>query len=159
MIFVLSGNYLGRLIDKRIEALNSAVLLIKEIKTRINYQKISLYEIINDILSEGPYRQFSELKKTELYVSDGMSFSDSWSKCVDESAELRVLKNDERALLKSFAKQLGASDMEGQNENFDTYIELISQKAKLLEKDRLNRVKLCNSIGLLLGITTFILFY
>lgn len=82
---------------------------------------------------------------------DSKPFNIQW---VDMLSEYQsILTDGDIQVLRDFAKNLGATDAIGQQENFELYLQMINRCVESAEEDIAKKSKLYKSLGISFGIT------
>ena len=157
LILALTGNYLAVLTEKRIKTLECIVLMIKSIKTQISSARIPLTDIIDNLLASGQFDNLSFLTAVKSDISNGESFQKSWEKALKSFAGINGLTKEDTALIIRFGENLGSSDTNGQTENCNTFIEMLSAEIQHLKSKAQSKVKIYNSMGVLSAALVIIL--
>lgn len=98
------------------------------------------------------------LKDCKNYFSEGNTFSFSWKSSLKDNSGRTCLNKSDLELLKSFSDIFGTSDKDSQMENCDLFISEFETLQKSAHEKSQNAVKIYNSLGLLTGILSVILF-
>lgn len=158
MISVLSAGYFAASIKKRIELLELFVMLIKQIRTYISYSKLPLTQIVNELEQDGDYKKLGIFISIKSYIELGESVANAFEKSIYNSSGLSSLKQEDKKLMCSFVKSLGASDTDSQLMNCDTYTDLLSERVNSLKQKSADKIKVYNSLGILSAVFIAVLF-
>jgi len=146
--------------SKRPRALRELQALLQMLENEISYLSNLLSDAFNRIY-EGSNSEtailFSEAAKN--LGTNGVTADVAWEKAIEENYAKLSLNKEDKAILVTFGKMLGNSELEGQINN----IRLITSQLKLqelkAEEMRLKNEKMYKSLGVLSGLTiTIILF-
>lgn len=131
--------------------------MLKSIKAQISYRLAPAEDILSSLVSvcENDLFFISDCKN---YFQNGNSFSDAWKSSVKENSYKSCLNKNDLELLKSFSDIFGTSDKNGQTENCDLFIAQFEALQKTAHEKAQNAPKIYNSLGLLSGILSVILF-
>lgn len=94
-----------------------------------------------------------------LRQNDGMSAGDAWEKAVKENCMKTALNREDEAILLSFGKLLGSTDLDGQIRNIRHTVEQIRGQGQKAEDARSKNEKMFRSLGLLGGLAIVILLF
>jgi stage III sporulation protein AB len=156
----LIGFSLANDCSKRPRALRELQTLLLMLENEISYLSNLLSEAFNRIY-EGTNSDtailFSEAAKN--LSTNGVTADSAWEKSIEENYAKLSLNKEDKAILITFGKMLGNSDLDGQLNN----IKLMSSQLKLqelkAEEMRLKNEKMYRSLGVLGGLAiTIILF-
>lgn len=131
--------------------------MLKSIKAQISYRLTPAEDILNALASSNENDLFF-LKDCKNYFQQGNSFSDSWKSSVKENSYKTCLNKNDLELLKSFSDIFGTSDKSGQTENCDLFISEFETLQRSAHEKAQSAPKIYNSLGLLTGILSVILF-
>lgn len=146
--------------SKRPRTLRELQALLQMLENEISY--------LSNLLSEAFYRIY-EGSKSEAAVlfkaaaenleSSGVTADQAWEDAVEDNFSKLSLNKEDKAVLVSFGKMLGNSDLEGQLNN----IKLITSQLKLqeLKAEEMKRKneKMYRSLGVLSGLAIAILLF
>lgn len=151
---ILTANYLGSSISMRIKSLEDFSLLIRSVKTYIGFSKMPIIQIMRKLENEQNFSRLGFLPSLNEKLDNGMDFYEAWCESL---SEIRINPADTE-LLQAFAESLGGSDVNGQLENCDMFLSLIETRLEFLRPKSETRIKVCNSLGVLLaGLAVIIL--
>ena len=146
--------------SKRPRALRELQSLLQMLENEISYLSNLLSEAFSRIY-EGSNSDTAILfrEAAKSLNTKGITADVAWEKAVDENCSKLSLNKEDKAILLTFGKMLGNSDLEGQINN----IKLISSQLKLqelkAEEMRRKNEKMYRSLGVLSGLAiTIILF-
>ncbi len=153
---ILTANYLGGSINRRIKALEGFERLIQYFKTYIAYSKTPVPRIISMLEKKEVNNCFFIALNYELQKNG--DFYTSWCNSLKSVQTELFLDSEDVHLLCSFAQCLGSSDINGQLENCELYIKLISSRLDELRLQAKTKIKVYDSIGMMIaGIAVIIL--
>ena len=156
-IFFISC-FLGLTISKKF---SSRVKELKEIKSALNMfeEKIKFtYETIPDVFFEISQNTSESISKIFEQASDDMkimSASEAWEKAINESNT--KLTKDDKDVLKSLAKMLGKTDLDGQVNEIRLTLKFLETKLKDAEMERTKNEKLYKTLGATVGLAIVII--
>ena len=146
--------------SKRPRALRELQALLQMLENEISYLSNLLSEAFNRIY-EGTNSDTAILfREAAIHLeTNGTTADTAWEKAIEENYAKLSLNKEDKAILLTFGKMLGNSDLEGQINN----IKLISSQLKLqelkAEEMRKKNEKMYRSLGVLSGLAiTIILF-
>jgi len=146
--------------SKRPRALRELQALLQMLENEINYFSNLLSEAFIRIY-EGSNSETAILfrEASKKLGTNGVTADAAWEEAIEENYTKLSLNKEDKAILLTFGKMLGNSDLEGQMNN----IKLISSQLKLqelkAEQMRLKNEKMYRSLGVLSGLAiTVILF-
>ena len=151
---ILTANCLGRSISIRIKNLEDFSLLIMSIKTYIGFSKAPITQIMRKLENEQNFSRLGFLPSLNEKLDNGRDFYEAWCESLSEIG----INLADTELLQAFAESLGGSDVNGQLENCDMFLNLIEARLQSLRPKAETRIKVCNSLGVLLaGLAVIIL--
>lgn len=151
------GNYYARLINKRIDLIEKIILLIRNLKIQIEYSKLPLVELFDNALKQGDFKELRFITNTVKEIKNGEQFYPAFKRETEQFMKSSALRKNDVDLLNSFAFQLGNTDLSGQIQNCEAYIELFTQLADSLKQKAQGKIKLYNSLGLFAGFLSFVI--
>ena len=152
LMIIISCSFIGiNEADKlkiKCDILNQIISMIKQIKIQLNYCVPTTREIVSDLKDKDFSYLYFVKKCFENY--DNLPFDILWKDEV-EKCSLPINKEDILMLI-SFGKSLGTTDVDGQIELCNSFIQKfqISLDKYTLEKEK--KSKLYISLGVLLGV-------
>lgn len=149
IIPILTANYLCASLKKRIELLEHFELLIKSVRTYIEFQKQPLTAIVGKLSREKEFQDFLFLEDVSKALRGGKDFTEAWNDAVTDFSRHTSLKAEDVSLFCSFAGGLGSTDVNGQLANCDTYIAITHSRLESLRSVSENKLKVYNALGLL----------
>lgn len=159
LICLITGFFTGKRCLERVKIIESIVLMIKTIKTQIEFSRLPVLNLFEYLGECKDFSKLTFLSDTVQLMKKGEDFITSWNKAVTVFSESTSLDSDEITLLRSFANGLGNSDLSGQMSNCDTYINLFELKLGTLKAKSESTVKICNSLGFMSAALVIIVFY
>ena len=150
-VSVMIANYMGGRVQRRVALLEKLILMIKRIKTYIEYEKLPLLQIMAKLENDDSLSELSFVSEMGRHIRKGEDFFNSWCNSVNEYGRSRGLDKSDAVLLCDFAQVLGNSDVKGQLENCETYISIIDSRLDSLRPKAKSNLKVCNAVGILVG--------
>ena len=129
--FVTIGYRCSNKFNVRINFLQQYLQFIAYIETKIRYSPEVIYDLVDGYRCENEFKDFLELVSKEIL--NNRDFESAWNYTVTALSSKYGLCFEDRELLKSFSKNIGTSDIDGQL----NYCQL----NKELARDRLNCAK------------------
>ena len=147
-----ASNYSGR-----VRMLRSACLFLSGIRTEIEFSLENAAGIFEHL---APHYSDSLPFCTENKenIKAGKSFYESWHISLMNKENTKSLKSDDIALLDSFGRNFGTSDLDGQMANCDMHIQLIKSNLQKAENEMKLYSKPAAAVGFLCGAAVYILF-
>ena len=162
LVFLISiffiSTILGITISKKY---STRVKELKEINRALNIfeEKIKFtYEPIPDVFEEISNICKNNIGKIFEQASDDMkimSASEAWEKAINESNT--KLTKDDKDVLKSLAKMLGKTDLDGQVNEIRLTLKFLETKLKDAEMERTKNEKLYKTLGATVGLAIVII--
>lgn len=146
--------------SKRPRTLRELQALLQMFENEISYLSNLLSEAFIRIYDNSNVDAAILFRAAASYLQSGGVTADiAWEKAVEENASKLSLNNEDKAILVTFGKMLGNSDLEGQLNNIKLVAsQLKLQEVKSEEMKRKNE-KMYRSLGVLSGLAiTIILF-
>lgn len=131
--------------------------MLKSIKAQISYKLMPADEILNSLINLCNNDMFF-IKACQNYFEKGNTFSFSWKTSIKDNSNKTCLNRNDLELLKSFSDIFGATDKDSQIENCNFFISEFETLQISAHEKSLNAPKIYNSLGLLTGILSVILF-
>ena len=134
---IIGCSYSNRLYKRR-DILKSFVTQLSRCSTYMRYSSSELSALFRD--------NFMNYK-----FVDSKPFNIQWDDMLSEYQS--ILTDGDIQVLRDFAKNLGATDAIGQQENFELYLQMINRCVESAEEDIAKKSKLYKSLGISFGIT------
>lgn len=156
MTFLITGQYVNQRMKKRVNSLNSLIILIETINSQISFSKKNIMQIIDESVSiEGKeLRLIRELSKMR-----DVDFVENWKKSVELFGKFDCLSNDDKKILCSFGNELGVTDLQGQNNNCRLHIDLLKKQLNSATKAVVEKSRMNTAVSLFLASVSVIIFY
>lgn len=164
VILILATSFIGFSMaadcSRRPKILRELQALLQMFQNEISY--------LSNLLADSFYR-IDALSKTEASIlfrdaakylkTNGITADMAWGKAVEENYEKLALNKEDKSILVSFGKMLGASDLEGQISNIHMLASQLKLQEMKAEEMRKKNEKMYRSLGVLSGLAiTIILF-
>lgn len=143
-----SGIYFSATLKARLVALKKINYLIDEIMTLLRYKASTVYEIINHLIKNERFSDFSFLRN--IAADSATSFQLDWCNSLEENPPLN-LKKDDLTILADIGRNLGTSDIEGQLSTLNLQQNELKKLISSAEADCERKTKLYRSLGVLVG--------
>ncbi|KNY26696.1 stage III sporulation protein SpoIIIAB [Pseudobacteroides cellulosolvens] len=162
ILILISSSFLGFYFSKectrRPSELRELQRLLQMFENEISFLSSTVTEAFTKLSNyyESSTRLFFSGTAELLKDKNGINAFDAWEKAVKENIKKTALKKEDEAILLSFGKILGASDLEGQINNIRlTLTQLKMQEEKAEEVKEKNRTMYRN-LGVLGGLAVVI---
>lgn len=152
---VSAGYYAAAMIKKRAEILGCCIRLIQRINSDISYNAEPLHVIIDNASQCSEFDKLTFLQKILKSESDNITLG--WKECVESFCRCSPITKDDAALLVSFGKKLGTSDVEHQQKLCDEYTFLLKQRYDSVRNNLSERIKMCKVCSFAAGAVMLIL--
>ena len=148
------GFALSSRLTRRKRNLEMILRMLILLKGEIRYGNTSLYDAFTGAAGklEGKYRDFFLLTAREMQRQKGESFGEIFRKCAEECLVAEELTGEEREKLYSLGRCLGYLGLEMQMKQLELMEEDIRLSFQELQKSLPERKKMCQNLGILLGI-------
>jgi len=147
-------NYCSGL-KRRINGLGFFIRLLELLKIKMEYEKSTIIQIIDDLSHECDSHGFLENCLKNICV--GYSLKTAWNMSLNEKVDKLGLTKSDISLLEKFCQELGETDLDGQISNISLYIELLTKKLKELEKTVKDKSRVAINTGFFTGLIVSIL--
>ena len=162
MVIIATSGYgfvLSRDIKLRLKELKELKKIIFLLKGEIGFGHTPILEAFDNISRRcvEPFKvmltSFVEYGKK----SDKKPFSEIWNEGMKGLVDKTHLSKDEKEMFMKLGSDLGLSDIKTQQNAMDTFLNELDVNISALEKVVPNKVKLYNSMGIMLGIVIAII--
>jgi len=154
--FLLTGQYVNLRMKKRVNSLNSLIILIESINSQISFSQKNIMQIIEESVSDGK----KDLKMiSELIKRQDSDFAENWKKTVELFGKDDCLNSEDKKILCSFGNELGVTDLEGQSNNCRLHIDLLKKQLDSAVKTVREKTRMNTAISLFLASVSVIIFY
>ena len=149
---IVSKKYINRV--KELEEFKNA-LNIFETKIRFTYEPIP--KIFSEI-SQNTSKNIGQIFKTAKEKMKDINANTSWEQSVDEVKNLELTKED-KYVLKTLAKELGQTDVEGQVSQIKMTKTFLETQIKEAKEIRYKNEKMYNKLGTIVGLAIVIILF
>lgn len=153
------GIILGRDIKARLKELKELKKIVFLMKGEIGFLHTPLLEALENVSfrCDEPFRGIlTDFVKYGKEV-DKRPFSEIWEDGMKDGIAKTHLSKEEKALFMKLGRELGLSDIKTQQNAMDSFHNELDLSINSLEKVLPNKVKLYNSMGIILGIVIAII--
>ena len=136
---------------------------LEEIKNTLNILKTKIkftYEPIPELFNELEKSKVKNVGNIFYLAKEKMkkeNISIAWEKAIDES--ITNLKKEDKEILKTLGKLLGATDIEGQLGQIETTKSLLENQTKEALEEKLKNEKLYSKLGTTIGLAIVVLLF
>ena len=133
--------------------------IISLIQSEIRYARSYLGEIFLVIGKQlkNPYQNWLNDMAKHLEDREEKHLEEMWSLSIRNHLAKTQLPEEEMRRLEELGNQLGLADMEMQMKNFDIYLRQLEENINEQKMELQNRIKICQSIGVMSGVLISIL--
>ncbi len=162
MVIIATTGYgiiLSRDIKARLKELKELKKIIFLMKGEISFGHTPLLEAFDNV-SRRCGTPFKEILNSFVKFgkeSDKKPFVEIWNEGMTDLIDKTHLSKDEKELVMKLGGDLGLSDITTQQNAIDSFLNELDLNIKTLEKAVPNKVKLYNSMGIMLGIVIAII--
>lgn len=148
------GFALSRYFVCRKQNLEMILRMIILLKGEIRYGNTSLYDAFTGAAGklEGKYRDFFLLTAREMRRNKGKPFGEIFRNCAEEALKDAQLTKEEREKLCSLGQRLGYLGLEMQMKQLELLEEDVRFSLHQIQKELPEKKKVCQSLGIILGI-------
>lgn len=150
----LCGFYAAANVRRKQQQLVTLSSLLHELEISMWCHGGTLQELLELLTQRETYRCFSFLRNTIVSMQEQTSFSVAWREAVQADATLPL---DSKQLLCELGEELGISDLYSQREILERYRSRLQQQETAQREESQKKIKLYQSMGLLVGIAIAIL--
>ena len=153
------GIILGRDIKLRLKELKELKKIVFLLKGEIGFLHTPLLEALENVSfrCDEPFKQMLLDFVRFGRESNRRPFVEIWDEGIGAGIGKTHLSKEEKQLLLNFGKELGLSDIKTQQNAMDSFLNELEMSINSLEKTVPNKVKLYNSMGIMLGIVIAII--
>jgi stage III sporulation protein AB len=145
------GKMLGGRLKQRVRLLTAFSILIKRVKSSINYCAVALPEVFEQCGAEADFKELTFLAEMEEEMQNGTDFYSAWEDAIENFSKKNALLQDDITLLKNFGSAVGKSDIDGQNSLCLLYDELVCSKIAEASEKAARSSGLYAKLGLFAG--------
>jgi stage III sporulation protein AB len=164
MIIILSTSIIGYMVAykyaQRLQQLKNLYVSFQLLETEIIYASNSLpfaMKKVGERSSKGISKLFIDTHKI-LHSKIGYSIEEAWNKAIRDNIAYTFLENEDGEILIDFGKNLGNTDKEYQVKNFKIIYTQLEKQQQIANDIKIKNVKMCKSLGVLIGIAIVIVF-
>ena len=153
------GIILGRDIKARLKELKELKKIVFLMKGEIGFLHTPLLEALENVSfrCDEPFKgMITGFVKYGKEV-DKRPFCEIWKEGMIDGISKTHLSKEEKALFMKLGKELGLSDIKTQQNAMDSFLNELDLNINVLEKAVPNKVKLYNSMGIMLGLVIAII--
>ncbi|MFI3171600.1 MAG: stage III sporulation protein AB [Eubacteriales bacterium] len=159
MTGTLYGRSKGRVYQKRYLELQEWKRIFTLILSEVMYGGATIIEVIRNIKIQCRAEQFAilDVLETNMNTYQKKRFAMVWLDALKLYSEKSMLNEQDISALERVGSTLGSVDREKQISMIHLYLEQVEQTLVDLEKEKDDKTKLCNTLGLLGSIFIIIL--
>ena len=152
--WALSGNYSAR--TRQLRELQG---LFKMLENEISFLSNLLADAFGRICetSKCDTAEFFANAAMHMRNNPSLAASQAWEAAIEDVIGKTALDKEDKAILVSFGKMLGNSDVEGQVKNIEFVLNQLRQQENKAEEQRLKNAAMCRRLGVLGGIAIVII--
>lgn len=163
-LIVISFTFFGRMsaekILKRVKYLKIIINILKFIKIEILYNKDSIFNIAKKLNESDGFKKLDFINNFYNNFLKGNSVKNAWVSSIKMSNMLLgVFNKSDIEEIGKIGNWLGGSDVNGQIASIDLTSEHLKVMLKEAEENKKKYVKVCNNLGILLGLALVILIW
>jgi stage III sporulation protein AB len=153
------GIILGRDIKARLKELKELKKIVFLMKGEIGFLHTPLLEALENVSfrCDEPFKEMLINFVKFGRESDRRPFSEIWEEGMNAGISKTHLSKEDKLLFMKFGNELGFSDIKTQQSAMDNFLNELDMSINQLEKIVPNKVKLYNSMGIMLGIVIAII--
>lgn len=146
---------------ERTKLLGNAVSTLQMLETEIVYSATPLPLLLQKVArkSKREIACILESASNKLKKKEGLLFTEAWGAAVEEETKGTAFTREDIELLLSLGNNLGISDSNDQVKHIRLAMEEMKRSYEMSILDQKKNVKLCRSLGFLMGITVVIIFF
>ncbi|AEV68671.1 stage III sporulation protein SpoIIIAB [Acetivibrio clariflavus] len=144
---------------QRPQELKTLQMLLQIFENEISFLSNVLQEAFQKVSSctDSSVAVFFEAAVENL--KEGLCADEAWTKAVKENISGTSLNSEDEAIIISFGKMLGSSDLEGQIKNIRLTVNQLKIQEQKAEELRSKNEKMFKSLGVLCGLAIIILLF
>ena len=139
----------------KVSASETCIQLLSHMSDRLKYLQPSMTSLLQSLCGIKSFEKLAFLQRCRGYMTQGMSFPESWHKAVLESRE--YIGVEEAEIVAGLCEVLGCTDLDSQLSGISYAKELLCTKLEEARERRDKYAKLYRSIGALAGIAVAII--
>ena len=159
-LILVASTLIGKSLSKkyvyRVQELEEIENSLNILKTKIKFT----YEPIPELFNELEKSKVKNIGNIFCLAKEKMkeeNISIAWEKAIDES--MTNLKKEDKEILKTLGKLLGATDIEGQLGQIETTKTLLENQTKEAVEEKLKNEKLYSKLGTTIGLAIVVLLF
>lgn len=159
-LILVASTLIGKSLSKkyvyRLQELEEIENSLNILKTKIKFT----YEPIPELFNELEKSKVKNIGNIFCLAKEKMkeeNISIAWEKAIDES--MTNLKKEDKEILKTLGKLLGATDIEGQLGQIETTKTLLENQTKEAVEEKLKNEKLYSKLGTTIGLAIVVLLF
>ena len=159
-LILVASTLIGKSLSKkyvyRLQELEEIENSLNILKTKIKFT----YEPIPELFDELEKSKVKNVGNIFYLAKEKMkkeNISIAWEKAIDENAT--NLKKEDKEILKTLGKLLGATDIEGQLGQIETTKSLLENQTKEALEEKLKNEKLYSKLGTTIGLAIVVLLF
>ena len=159
-LILVASTLIGKSLSKkyvyRLQELEEIENSLNILKTKIKFTYEPIPELFNE-LEKSKVKNVGNIFYLAKEKMKKENISIAWEKAIDESAT--NLKKEDKEILKTLGKLLGATDIEGQLGQIETTKSLLENQIKEALEEKLKNEKLYSKLGTTIGLAIVVLLF
>lgn len=155
LMITVSGTFSGYSISKqlseRVKFMEEYMEFISSVETDIRYICTPISEIVKKYSALGEDQFYLFLRQCTEYISNGISFPKSWTKCLEIYKGKIKLSEDEYRIINNFGIGLGTSDIDGQIAHCTYHKQTVKPYIEAERENKKSKSKMYCIIGMCVG--------
>lgn len=155
----LIGYVLSKDCSRRPQELRTLQVLLQMLENEISFLSSLVTEAFKKLSenNKNPVTIFFKSTARKLEEDSSLSASSAWEIAINEEINKTALNKEDQAILISFGKMLGNSDIEGQIKNIRLTIEHLKLQEQKAEESKAKTEKMYKSLGILGGLALVVI--
>ena len=159
-LILVASTLIGKSLSKkyvyRLQELEEIENSLNILKTKIKFTYEPIPELFNE-LEKSKVKNVGNIFYLAKEKMKEENISIAWEKAIDES--MTNLKKEDKEILKTLGKLLGATDIEGQLGQIETTKSLLENQIKEALEEKLKNEKLYSKLGTTVGLAIVVLLF
>ena len=159
-LILVASTLIGKSLSKkyvyRLQELEEIENSLNILKTKIKFTYEPIPELFNE-LEKSKVKNIGNIFCLAKEKMKDENISIAWEKAIDES--MTNLKKEDKEILKTLGKLLGATDIEGQLGQIETTKTLLENQTKEAVEEKLKNEKLYSKLGTTIGLAIVVLLF
>lgn len=159
-LILVASTLIGKSLSKkyvyRLQELEEIENSLNILKTKIKFTYEPIPELFNE-LEKSKVKNVGNIFYLAKEKMKKENISIAWEKAIDES--ITNLKKEDKEILKTLGKLLGATDIEGQLGQIETTKSLLENQTKEALEEKLKNEKLYSKLGTTIGLAIVVLLF